>query len=117
MIKRRVATAGLPPSTCCHTFRATGITAYLSNGATLEHAQQIAGHAWPKTTKLYDRTVVTRAGGQARPFGAVDVAAVVATCHRSRWRERGIESDDVALERGRVDAVIAGLFLMAGKRR
>ena len=56
MIKRRAATAGLPPSTCCHTFRATGITAYLSNGGTLEHAQQIAGHASPKTTKLYDRT-------------------------------------------------------------
>ena len=48
MIKRRAATAGLPPSTCCHTFRATGITAYLSNGGTLEHAQQIAGHASPK---------------------------------------------------------------------
>ena len=56
MIKRRALTAGLPPSTCCHTFRATGITAYLSNGGTLEHAQQIAGHASPKTTKLYDRT-------------------------------------------------------------
>ena len=42
MIKRRAAAAGLPASTCCHTFRATGITAYLSNGGTLEHAQQIA---------------------------------------------------------------------------
>ena len=59
MIKRRAAAAGLPPSTCCHTFRATGITAYLSNGGTLEHAQQIAGHAPPKTTKLYDRTADT----------------------------------------------------------
>ena len=59
MIKRRAATADLPPSTCCHTFRATGITAYLSNGGTLEHAQQIAGHASPKTTKLYDRTADT----------------------------------------------------------
>ena len=57
--KRRAAAAGLPPSTCCHTFRATGITAYLSNGGTLEHAQQIAGHASPKTTKLYDRTADT----------------------------------------------------------
>ena len=56
MIKRRAVAAGLPPSTCCHTFRATGITAYLSNGGTLEHAQQIAAHASPKTTKLYDRT-------------------------------------------------------------
>ena len=52
-MKRRAAAAGLPPSTCCHTFRATGITAYLSNGGTIEHAQQIAGHASPKTTKLY----------------------------------------------------------------
>ena len=41
MIKRRAAGAGLPASTCCHTFRATGITAYLSNGGTLEHAQRI----------------------------------------------------------------------------
>ena len=56
MIKRRAAAVGLPASTCCHTFRATGITAYLSNGGTLEHAQRIAGHASPKTTKLYDRT-------------------------------------------------------------
>ena len=38
MIKRRAAAAGLPPSTCCHTFRATGITAYLSNGGTLARA-------------------------------------------------------------------------------
>ena len=59
MIKRRAAAAELPPSTCCHTFRATGITAYLSNGGTLEHAQQIAAHASPKTTKLYDRTTDT----------------------------------------------------------
>ena len=36
MIKRRVAAAGLPPSTCCHTFRATRITAYLANGGTLD---------------------------------------------------------------------------------
>ena len=56
---RRPAAADLPPSTCCHTFRATGITAYLSHGGTLEHAQQIAGHASPKTTKLYDRTADT----------------------------------------------------------
>jgi hypothetical protein len=39
MIKRRAAAAALPYSTCCHTFRATGITSYLENGGTLEHAQ------------------------------------------------------------------------------
>ena len=41
---------------CCHTFRATGITAYLENGGTIEKAQQIAAHESPRTTKLYDRT-------------------------------------------------------------
>jgi integrase/recombinase XerD len=38
MIKRRSKAAALPDSTCCHTFRATGITTYLENGGTLEHA-------------------------------------------------------------------------------
>jgi integrase/recombinase XerD len=56
MIKRRAKAAGLPYSTCCHIFRATGITAYMLNGGTLEHAQQIAAHQSPRTTKLYDRT-------------------------------------------------------------
>ncbi len=56
MIKRRAVEAGLPYSTCCHTFRATGITAYLENGGTIENAQAIAAHESPRTTKLYDRT-------------------------------------------------------------
>jgi integrase len=56
MIKRRARAAGLPSSTCCHTFRATGITAYLENGGTIENAQTIAAHESPRTTKLYDRT-------------------------------------------------------------
>jgi integrase len=40
----------------CHTFRATGITAYLEAGGTLENAQLMAAHESPRTTKLYDRT-------------------------------------------------------------
>jgi integrase/recombinase XerD len=56
MIKRRARQAGLPGTTCCHTFRATGNTTYLQNGGTIEHAQQIANHESPRTTKLYDRT-------------------------------------------------------------
>lgn len=56
MIKRRARIAGLPETTCSHTFRATGITAYLENGGTIENAQAIAGHESPRTTKLYDRT-------------------------------------------------------------
>jgi integrase/recombinase XerD len=56
MIKRRVRDAELGDSANCHTFRATGITAYLLNGGTLERAQAIAAHESPRTTKLYDRT-------------------------------------------------------------
>jgi integrase/recombinase XerD len=56
MIKRRAQAAELPASTCCHTFRATGITAHLENGGTIENAQGIAAHESPRATKLYDRT-------------------------------------------------------------
>ena len=55
MIKRRVKAVGLGEANC-HTLRATGITAYLLNGGTLERAQAIAAHESPRTTKLYDRT-------------------------------------------------------------
>jgi integrase/recombinase XerD len=56
MIKRRCHQIELGAAANCHTFRATGITAYLLNGGTLEHAQVIAAHESPRTTKLYDRT-------------------------------------------------------------
>jgi integrase/recombinase XerD len=56
MVKRRAFAVGLPETICCHTFRATGITAYLDNGGTIEGAQAIAAHESPRTTKLYDRT-------------------------------------------------------------
>lgn len=58
MIKRRCKQAGLENADllCNHTFRGSGITAYLSNpNARLELAQQIAGHSDPKTTRMYDR--------------------------------------------------------------
>jgi len=38
-----------------HTFRATGVTAILKNGGTLEKAAQMANHASTRTTQLYDR--------------------------------------------------------------
>ena len=55
MIQRRAANANLETSIGCHTFRATGITDYLSNGGKLEIAQRMAGHSNAKTTGLYDR--------------------------------------------------------------
>ncbi len=56
MIQRRVEAAGsIKTRIGNHTFRATGITAYLKNKGTLETAQHIANHESPRTTKLYDR--------------------------------------------------------------
>ena len=56
MIRRRAVAAGIMAPIGNHTFRATGITAYLGNGGVLEHAQSMAAHESPRTTKLYDRT-------------------------------------------------------------
>ena len=55
MVQRRAKAAGIKTKIGCHTFRATGITIYLTNGGDLEKAQQMAAHESPRTTKLYDR--------------------------------------------------------------
>ena len=55
MIGRRAAAAGIVTKIGNHTFRATGITAYLKNGGTLENAAAMANHASTRTTQLYDR--------------------------------------------------------------
>jgi len=55
MIKRRAKDAGIATEIGCHTFRATGITAYLQNGGKLEIAQFMAAHESARTTGLYDR--------------------------------------------------------------
>jgi integrase len=56
MVRKRALAAGITAPIGNHSFRATGITAYLANGGTLEHAQSMAAHESPRTTKLYDRT-------------------------------------------------------------
>jgi integrase/recombinase XerD len=55
MVRRRAANAGIETAIGCHTFRATGITDYLTNGGRIEVAQRMAGHSNAKTTGLYDR--------------------------------------------------------------
>ena len=56
MVRKRALAAGIMAPIGNHSFRATGITAYLANGGALEHAQAMAAHESPRTTKLYDRT-------------------------------------------------------------
>ena len=55
MIQRRARAAKIATKIGNHTFRATGVTAYLKNGGTLEKAAQMANHASTRTTQLYDR--------------------------------------------------------------
>ena len=55
MIRRRAARAGIATKLGNHSFRATGITAYLKNGGTLEKAAAMSNHASTRTTQLYDR--------------------------------------------------------------
>jgi len=55
MIGRRAAAAGIATKVGNHSFRATGITAYLKNGGTLEKAAAMANHASTRTMQLYDR--------------------------------------------------------------
>ena len=50
------AAAGIATKLGNHSFRATGITAYLKKGGgTLEKAAAMANHASTRTTQLYDR--------------------------------------------------------------
>lgn len=55
MIQRRAIGAGIDMRIGNHTFRATGITAYLKNGGTIEQAAAMANHSSTRTTQLYDR--------------------------------------------------------------
>ena len=55
MVRRRAAAAGIMTKVGNHSLRATGITAYLRNGGTLEKAAAMANHASTRTTQLYDR--------------------------------------------------------------
>src|SRR5260370_41003864 len=55
MIRRRAAAAGIATKLGNHSFRATGITAYLKNGGPLEKAAAMANPASTRTTQLHDR--------------------------------------------------------------
>ena len=55
IMRRRAHDAGIKAKIGNHTFRATGITAYLNNGGTLEAAAQMANHSSTRTTQLYNR--------------------------------------------------------------
>jgi len=55
MVRRRAIRAGVVEKIGKSLLPRTGITTYLENEGTLELAQEMANHASPRTTKLYDR--------------------------------------------------------------
>jgi len=55
MVKRRLREAGLPGQLSPHSFRVATVTDLLTQGVSLEDVQYLAGHADPRTTRLYDR--------------------------------------------------------------
>jgi site-specific recombinase XerD len=55
MMKRRLKDACLPSRLSPHSFRVAVITDLLGQGVSLEEVQHLAGHADPRTTRLYDR--------------------------------------------------------------
>lgn len=55
MVKRRLKDAGLPLRLSPHSFRVATVTDLLDQGVPLDEVQYLAGHADPRTTRLYDR--------------------------------------------------------------
>jgi site-specific recombinase XerD len=55
MVKRRLKDAELPGHYSPHSFRVATVTDLLTQGLPLEDVQYLAGHADPRTTRLYDR--------------------------------------------------------------
>lgn len=55
MMKRRLRDAGLPGHFSPHSFRVSVVTDLLEQNVPLEDVQHLAGHADPRTTRLYDR--------------------------------------------------------------
>jgi integrase/recombinase XerD len=55
MMKRRLKAAKLPDQFSPHSFRVATVTDLLEQNTPLEDVQHLAGHADPRTTRLYDR--------------------------------------------------------------
>lgn len=55
MMKRRLQRAGLPRRFSPHSFRVATVTDLLEQNVPLEDVQFLAGHADPRTTRIYDR--------------------------------------------------------------
>ena len=87
MIRRRAKAAGVAAEIGCHTFRATGITAYLANGGALEQPRK-----WRRTRArgLPNYTTARRSGSPRTRWSASD-------CEPSRQQKCSRSSCLIAL--------------------
>jgi integrase len=72
MIQRRAKAAGIETKIGNHTFRATGITAYLKNSGKLEVAQHIANHESPPCWHLCSYEILEKLGASGPQRGMTD---------------------------------------------
>src|SRR5262249_42319522 len=70
--------AGIDTSIRRHTFRATGITDYLTNGGRIEVAQRMAGHSNAKNTRPLHRRHDDISGGGGGGGGILNISMSVA---------------------------------------
>jgi integrase len=70
MVRHRASDAGIETAIGCHTFRAAGITDYLTNGGRIQVAQRMAGHSNAKTRGLYDRRNDDISAGKLKGSGS-----------------------------------------------
>jgi hypothetical protein len=69
MVRRGASDAGIHTTIGCRTFRAAGMTDYLTNGGCIEVEQRMAGHPTAKPTALYDRRNDEIGAGEAERIG------------------------------------------------
>ena len=85
MLSWRARATGIPTEVCNHSFRATGITAYLENPeARAEVAQYLGGHADPKTAKHYDRLTSVFPSTRSRGLGFEPLSCLAVQIKRVR---------------------------------
>ena len=95
LLRRRARVAGISTDVCNHSFRATGITLHLENPeARVEVAQYLAGHADPKTIKLYDRALSASSWMKSRGSGFEETTTVMGEQGRRMAESCVFDQDD-----------------------
>ena len=80
MMKRRLRAAGLPDEFSPHSFRVTTVTDLLEQNTSLEDVQYLAGHADPRTTRLYDRGTARSRGTSSSAYRSTSIRTEGRSC-------------------------------------